>query len=492
MNDSVTSSEIDGTINYLDKKGNNMNKDTNVIKKETTETDLYLNMVANTNKVLQESEKSSSSLKLDNNSQNNSSEINSSSKSSVTSKVNFEEIQLPNRNNNDNHNDNDNDNHNDNHNNNHNDTFNNNLIDSIVSNNSNQSNDSTNSRRSNTVETETRHNTTENNVVTPEPVLTPQQLRLKKIELLRKLSELKHKGFKLSKEYDFSSKVEDMEYEYDLLKSFANKRNGIKLYKNILLNACSVTEFLNDKYDPFNFQLSGWSEHMSVEVDSYDDVLEELYEKYKGKGGKMAPEMKLLLLILASASAFHFSKAHLSNIPGLDKVLKNNPDMISKLVAGKEKSSQFMTEQELNIERQRAELQEKERQMKQQLRDQQIQNQRLKDQLLKNNEIHQEQLKTQQDNQKQVSNNESYRNAHHPINLNAGHPNNLIPNNDQRPIPKIVKNDTVSDILGRLHSRDNDNNDTETQEETSNNDRIVSDSETKKRGRKKKQIMQVL
>ena len=29
---------------------------------------------------------------------------------------------------------------------------------------------------------------------------------------------------------------------------------------------------------------------------------------------------------MASASAFHFSKAHLSNIPGLDKVLKNFVD----------------------------------------------------------------------------------------------------------------------------------------------------------------------
>jgi len=223
-----------------------------------------------------------------------------------------------------------------------------------------------------------------------------------------------------------------------------------------------------------------------------------LYEKYKGKGGKMAPEMKLLLLVLASASAFHFSKAHLSNIPGLDKVLKNNPDMISKLVAGKEKSSQFMTEQELNIEKQRADLQEKEKQIKQQLREQQIQNSKLKDQLLKNNEIHQEQLKTRQreqiitpqQQQKKVNNTESYKNAHHPINLNGGHPNQLIPNNDTRPVPKIIKNDTVSDILGRLHSRDN--TETETQEETSNNDRIVSDSESRKRGRKKKQIMQVL
>ena len=69
-----------------------------------------------------------------------------------------------------------------------------------------------------------------------------------------------------------------MEYEYELLKSFANKRNGVKLYKNILLNVVSGVEFLNDKYDPFDFQLTGWSEHMSVEVDSYDEVIEEIYE----------------------------------------------------------------------------------------------------------------------------------------------------------------------------------------------------------------------
>ena len=51
-----------------------------------------------------------------------------------------------------------------------------------------------------------------------------------------------------------------MEYEYELLKSFANKRNGIKLYKNIILNTASAIEFMNDKYDKFEFKLSGWSD----------------------------------------------------------------------------------------------------------------------------------------------------------------------------------------------------------------------------------------
>ena len=198
--------------------------------------------------------------------------------------------------------------------------------------------------------------------------LSPQELRMKKIEYLRKLSEIKSKGYSLSKEYDFNSSIEEMEYEYDLLKSFADKRNGLKIYKTILLNGVSVIEFLNDKYDPFDFHLQGWGEHMSVEVDSYDDVLEELYEKYKGTGKSMPPEVKLLLLIVASASAFHFTKSQ-SSIPGLESILQKNPDMISKIINPQKPQSKFMSEQELNIQKQKEFLQQQNKNAKQSMRE---------------------------------------------------------------------------------------------------------------------------
>jgi hypothetical protein len=183
---------------------------------------------------------------------------------------------------------------------------------------------------------------------------TPSEIRMRKIEFLRKLSEIKSKGYQLSKEYDFNSSLEEMEYEYDLLKSFADKRNGVKIFKSGMLQAVSVIEFLNDKYDPFDFHLSGWGEHMSLEVDSWEDVLEEIYEKYKGSGKKMAPEIKLIYLLIASASAFHFTKSQSSKLPGLDSVLSSNPGLLSKILnPGKKDSSQFMTAQEINIEKQK-------------------------------------------------------------------------------------------------------------------------------------------
>jgi len=191
------------------------------------------------------------------------------------------------------------------------------------------------------------------------PQLTQQEIKMKKIELLRKLSEIKTKGFQLSRDYDYNSSIEEMEYEYELLKSFADKRNGVKIFKNSLLQAVSVVEFLNDKYDPFDFHLSGWGEHMSVEVDNWEDVLEEIYEKYKGSGRKMAPEIKLLYLIIASASAFHFTKTHASKLPGLDKLLASNPSLLSNIINSKKEKSQFMTHQEINIEKQKENLKNK-------------------------------------------------------------------------------------------------------------------------------------
>lgn len=295
----------------------------------------------------------------------------------------------------------------------------------------------------------------------PKKELSPQEVRMKKIELLRRLSELKAKGYDLSKNYDFNSSIEEMEYEYDLLKSFTNKRNGVKLYKNILLNAVSAIEFLNDKYDPFDFELNGWSEHMSVEADSYDEVLEELYEKYKGSGKKMPAEMKLLMLIVASGSAFHLSKSTFKNLPGVDKVLQNNPDLIAKMINPKKETSQFMSEQEINLEKQKQMILEREKA------------------------------------QKKTNNQQP------PQKMNSFFNNNFspFPNNKEESSSGIKAPLNVQEILNKLHNSDkNKQAVTETQEESSsNNDRIVGNSEMstsmnsseKKKGKKQKSIMTI-
>jgi hypothetical protein len=293
----------------------------------------------------------------------------------------------------------------------------------------------------------------------PKVELSYQETRLRKIEMLRKLSEIKTKGFTLSKEYDFNSSLEEMEYEFELLKSFADKRNGVKIFKGGLLQAVSVIEFLNDKYDPFDFHLSGWGDHLQLEVDSWEDVLEEIYEKYKGSGRKMAPEVKLLYLIIASAGAFHFTKSQSSKLPGLDSVLASNPGLLSSIINPTKNSSQFMTQQEVNIERQRNEQKKKEANDKLQL---------------------QQQLKQQQQYINQLQT-EAKKFEQQPA---TGNPSGTLPPTINASLlkpmtPDIRAPDQVKEILNRLHNIQPGTINmsiTDTQDDSSsNNDRLISE-----------------
>lgn len=446
--DSNTSSDID--INILDNRGNVMNIPT--LKKESSETDLYLNLLANPSKSKVDSENSTSSLHFDDkqHSDKDTSSVRRESHHSIreSSKKRHSNHYSDHRSN---------------------------YHSERRSERRNSSNDSDSSKP--------RYEDVELSEP-PAPKLTPQQLRMKKIDLLRKLSDLKTKGYKLTKEYDFNSSIEEMEYEYDLLKSFADRRNGIKLYKNTIINLTNLVEFFNEKYDPFGAQLEGWAEHMSVEVDSYDDVLEELYEKYKGAGKSLPPEIKLLILIGFSASAFHFSKKHMSSIPGeKGSPLSGVQTGIAQKIAsmGKEKSK-FMSEQELNIERQKEEMREKDRQMKEMMRQKMV-------------------PPTQQTNTVNMMQQPSNLvNARAPVNFSfnsqtefapGGPPSMVIPSNDPRPL--IQKSESVKDVLNRLHNREVDTIDTQ-DETTTNNERLLSDttaSETKKKGKKKKPMMSI-
>ena len=471
MSSDTTSSDND--IPIFDKFGNDI--PIPPFKKETTDTDLYFGLIANPSKSKIDTEKSTSSLHFDNDKKDsNTSSVRQSYKPS-NNKTSHHSIKESER-----------DTHRDSH----------------RSRASRHSTESSNARYEDVrLSDKSRHSDMSTSKEEKKPVLTGQQLRMKKIELLRKLCDLKSKGYKLSKEYDFNSSIEEMEYEFDLLKSFADRRNGLKLYKNTIINFTNLVEFFNDKYDPFGAQLSGWSEHMSVEVDSYDDVLEELYEKYKGAGKSMPPEIKLLILIGFSASAFHFSSKHMSNMPmstgsgGGGGILGGIQSGIAQKIAGmgKPEESKFMSEQELNIKRQREEFKEQDRMMKERMRQNATQMPRTP-----NASVSMPPPPT-------AVNENNFTNAKAPINFGSlfGKPNEqneflpgappslLIPNNDPR--PTINSNQTVKDVLNRLHNRVADTQDTQ-DESTTNNDRLLSDttaSESKKRGRKKKPLMQI-
>jgi hypothetical protein len=179
--------------------------------------------------------------------------------------------------------------------------------------------------------------------------LTKEQVQLKKLDMLRKLGELvqNHK-VKLSQNYNMNSDLDMMQKEYELHSSIRSKQNSLNWMASIMMNCIYGVEMANERYNPFDLKLKGWSESVQGQMPSYIDVLGDIYEKYNQPGKKMQPEIKLLLMISAGAIKFHLTKAAMGSILGEgdgeneEEDLENNPELMAKLRSQAE--SERMTE----------------------------------------------------------------------------------------------------------------------------------------------------
>ena len=171
-------------------------------------------------------------------------------------------------------------------------------------------------------------------VINPDKVVetkkTEEELLKEKFVLLRKLENLENKGIRLSKKYTIDSNYNEMKGEYELLKSEKEKSNSVKFQGKMLMAAITGIEFLNNRFDPFDIKLDGWSEQINENINDYDDIFNELHEKYKSKA-KMAPEIKFLFQLFGSGVMVHMTNTMFkSSIPGMDDIMKQNPELMQQ------------------------------------------------------------------------------------------------------------------------------------------------------------------
>ena len=93
-----------------------------------------------------------------------------------------------------------------------------------------------------------------------------EQLK-EKFEVLRKLETLETKGATLSKKYSMDSDLNEMKGEYEFLINEKEKENSVKFQGKVLTTMITGLEFLNNKFDPFDIKLDGWSEQINENVD---------------------------------------------------------------------------------------------------------------------------------------------------------------------------------------------------------------------------------
>ena len=160
---------------------------------------------------------------------------------------------------------------------------------------------------------------------------TYEEIQSEKQKLLFGLERLQKQGYPPSKKYSMASSYDDLNYEFENLKRQRDVEKSIKFSRKILMAVTSGVEYLNGKFDPFDIKLEGWSENMMENVGDYDEVFEELHDKY-GESVKMAPELKLLCMVAGSGFMFHLTNSLFKSAsPKLGDILKNNPDIMRNI-----------------------------------------------------------------------------------------------------------------------------------------------------------------
>ena len=163
-----------------------------------------------------------------------------------------------------------------------------------------------------------------------------------KADLLNKITRLAKKGVHTSARLTIYSDIEEIRTEYKRMTYSIEVDRSIKFQRRMLVACVTGLEFLNDKFDPFDLELNGWSQNTMENIDDYDGVFEDLYNKYKAKV-QVAPEVKLIMMVGGSAMMFHLTNSMFkAAVPNVTQVMKQNPGLMQNMMDAVQRSQPSM------------------------------------------------------------------------------------------------------------------------------------------------------
>lgn len=136
-----------------------------------------------------------------------------------------------------------------------------------------------------------------------------QKIKALKNRLLYEIDKLNVLGNMSNIKLNMNCSLNEIQQEFDRISSNKQADIAVSLCKKGLLVAVQGLEWANHNYDPVGIDLDGWSKSLdySMENREFDEVLRELYDKYKGTG-TWSPEFKLMSLLVSSAVMFNVNK----------------------------------------------------------------------------------------------------------------------------------------------------------------------------------------
>jgi Family of unknown function (DUF5767) len=158
--------------------------------------------------------------------------------------------------------------------------------------------------------------------------MTEREKRRKMRAMIKKLDEWYEKGLiKNNSRFNMDSSYEEVEDEYETALEDKRKKDSVKLQGWWFMTFINSLEYANTVFNPFDLNLDGWGEQVNEDIDSYEEIFSELHEKYKG--GKLSPEISLLLRLGFSAAVVNITNKALSTAtPGFNDVIRQSPELM--------------------------------------------------------------------------------------------------------------------------------------------------------------------
>jgi hypothetical protein len=161
-----------------------------------------------------------------------------------------------------------------------------------------------------------------------------------KADIMFKLARYRKRGLPGMRTFTVHSDIRELRAELKRIKTELDMDASVKFQRKMLMAMVSGLEFVNRKYLPFDLQLEGWSETVHTDLNSYDEVFEELFYKYRGKVSA-PPEIKLLMMIGGSAMMFHYTNTMMKTLPQMTpEALQGMQSMFANMHAQQQQGQQ--------------------------------------------------------------------------------------------------------------------------------------------------------
>lgn len=166
-----------------------------------------------------------------------------------------------------------------------------------------------------------------------------EEIMQEKFVMLTRISKMSRAGISARKKFTMKDDINDIRFECYRMTREKNSQSAIKTMHMVLITIATIVEKANGAFNPFNLNLSGFSQNMMLGVSDYDDSLEEIHHKWSGKT-YMGPEMSIMFTFITSAIFFHVGNG--GNSDTTSKKSSSMPPMMSlfsSMFGGSKKSS---------------------------------------------------------------------------------------------------------------------------------------------------------